>query len=812
MNNLRYSLRLLAKSPGFTLIAVLTLALGIGVNSGIFTIVDAVMLRPLPYSEPDRLVSLWEVVTGPRPSNMSSSGSGEGPHRTSVAPANLIEYRNGASSFSGIAGHELAAMNLTENGPPERIWGERVTSSYFAVLGVQPQRGRGILREEDRPGASNVVVISHELWQRRFGSDSDLIGTAITLDGLKYRVVGIMASGFQSPLQFGFDERLHFFVPAAYPAELLANHGDHEIDVVARLRPGASIQRAQAELDAISSGLATRFPESNKNLKTSIAPLADDIARGVRTSMLVLLGAVGLILLIACANLANLLMVRAAGRQREISIRIALGASRRRVMTELMTQTLVLAAFGCAAGLACGVWTRHLLVTFAPAGIPRLDSAALDGRVLSFTLLLSLGTGLLFGLVPSWQVSAVRPVDTLKSNERSFANSAVMRWRNVLMISEIAVSMMLLIGAGLLLRSFVALNGVDLGFATEHVLAMNINLPEARYRTPEQRFAFFDDLTARVGGMPGVIAAGVSNRMPMRGGWSGSFQLDGVDGDFDCDLQAVTPGYFQTLGISLLRGRLLTAADRKGAPPVAIVNSNFVNTLLHGQDALGRRARRNPRSPWFTIAGVVSDVRRGGKAAAVNPEMYFPAAQTNLYPVRLADFAFRAAGDPKSLIAAVEQQVWAIDRDQPVTNIKTLDEVISQSVAQRRFQTLLLVLFAALALILALVGVYGVISYSVSQRTGEIGLRIALGAARADILRLVIARAMSLVVIGIAAGAAGAYTLSRSLTALLFEIKPTDPFTYGAIAALLGFVALAACYIPARRATRVDPMVALRYE
>ena len=811
MNSLRYAIRLLAKSPGFTLVAVLTLALGIGVNSAIFSVVDAVMLRPLPYSDPGRLVAIWEQVIGQGPIRIQTSRS-ESPRRTTVSPANLIDYRRGTPSLSGIAGHDYAAMNLTESGPPERIWGERVTANYFEVLGVQPARGRGILPEEDRPGAPSVAVISHELWERRFGLDPQMVGSSITLDGVKYRVIGIMPPGFESPAQFGFSDHLNFFTPAAYPAQLLASHGDHEINVLARLAPGATIQRAQAELDAISAQLQKQFPDTNRGVSTAMTPLAEDIARGVRTSLLVLLGSVGLILLIACANLANLLMVRAVGRQREVSIRMALGAGRGRVMVELMVHSLVLAIFGGAAGLALGLWTRRLLVAIAPAGIPRIDSAGLDARVLFFTLLLSVVTGVIFGLLPAWQVSAGRPVESLKSNQRSLAGGTVMRWRSVLMGAEIALSMVLLIGAGLLLRSFIALNAVDLGFTTERVIAMNISLPDSRYKSADQRATFFEELSARVNALPGVIASGVSNRMPMRGGWSGSFQIDGLEGDFDADLQAVSPGYFPTLGISLMRGRLLTPADRPNTPLVAVVNSAFVRAFLHDRDPLGLRLRRNKNSPWFSIAGVVSDIRRGGKAEALNPEMYFPAAQTNLYPVRLADFAFRASGDPRSLIAAVQQQIWAIDRDQPVTNVKTLQEMISQSAGQRRFQTLLLGLFAALALALALVGVYGVISYSVSQRTAEIGLRIALGAGRTDILRLVVLRAMLVVAAGIATGLAGALALSRSLATLLFAIKPTDPATYATIALLLAAVALAACYVPARRAAHVDPMVALRYE
>ena len=814
IHDLRYALRLLAKSPGFALVAVLTLALGIGVNSGIFTVVDAVMLRPLPYPEPNRLVSLWERALHGGPVNMNTSGSSlaKGPARFTVSVANLTDYRHDNHVFSGMAGFQITGMNLTESGPPERLSGERVTSDFFSVLGVQPAQGRALLAEEDHPGNDHVVIVTDDLWKQRFGSDPNLIGSSLTLDGEKYRVVGIMPSGFQSPMQLSIPDKLSFFLPAAYPAAVLTAHGDHQINVLARLKPGVTIPQAQADLDAISNRLAQSYANTNENVKTGIAPLSDDLAHDVRASILVLAGSVGLILLIACANLANLLLVRSIGRSREITIRFALGASRARVIGELVTQSVVLAAFGCAVGLMFGAWTRQLLVALAPPGIPRLASASLDGRVVLFTVILSFATGILFGLFPAWQVSKARPAESLKSNDRNMAGTGVMRWRSSLMIAEIAVSMVLMVGAGLLLRSFMTLNGVDLGFVTERVLAMSISLPSTLYQTPERRLAFFDDLASRVASLPGVQAVGFANRMPMRGGWRSSVEVDTATQNTDADFQAVSPGYFQTLGIPLLRGRLLTSADRTSAPPVAMVNMEFVRRFLPGQQPLGRRLRHGAGAPWVTIVGIAGDIHRGGKAGAVNSQVYLSAAQPAQYPVRIADFAFRAAGDPKTLMAAIQQQVWAIDKDQPVTNVKTLEEVISQSVAERRFQTLLLLLFAGLALVLALVGVYGVISYSVSQRTGEIGLRIALGASRGNILRLVIEKAMLLVVAGIAAGAAGAYGLSRYLTSLLFQIKPGDPVTYTSLALLLSVVALAACYVPARRATRVDPMVALRNE
>jgi len=629
--DMRYALRTLCKSPATTIIAVLTFALGIGANTAIFSVIDAVILRPLPYKTPEQLVSLWEIQVGQPPTRMSASGASLGtratapePQRMVVAPANLADYQNHV--FSGTAGFATVGMNLTESGPPERLWGEQVTADFFSVLGIQPAQGRSFSPDEDRPGNEHVVIVSHELWQRRFGSDPHMLERTVTLDGQKYKIVGILPAGFRSPSQFGTSDKLNFYVPAAYPPELLANHADHEVNVVARLKPGVSVREAQAELDAISSRLEHMYPDSNTNIKALITPLGADIVRNVRTSLIVLLAAVGFILLIACANLANLLLVRALGRRREITIRYALGASRLRVIRELITQSTVLALIGCGAGMLLGAWAKDLLLSLAPPDIPRLGDVSLNARVLAFTSILALCTGVLFGAFPAWQASKVRPVESLKTSGRNLAGASLMRWRIVLMIAEVALSMVLLVGAGLLLKSFVLMNAVDLGSQPERVLAMNINLPEGRYGTA----------------------------------------------------------------------------------------------------------------------------------------------------------------------------------------VKTLEEVMSQSAEQRRFQTVLLALLASLALVLSLVGVYGVVSYSAAQRTEEIGVRIALGACNSDIFRLVIRHAMLPVACGIACGCAGAYGLSRYLAPLLFQVKPTDPLTYMTLAFLLAGVALIGCYVPARRASRIDPMVALR--
>ncbi len=816
MNNLRYAVRLLLKSPGFALVAILTLALGIGVNSAIFSIVDAVMLQPLPYPEPERLVSLWEEKIGEGPNSANTSGqflgNGAGRPRWTIAAANLMDYQTQKSSFVSLAGFAVTGMNITESGPPDRLSGEQVTANYFSTLGVSPAHGRAFLPDEDRPGANKVIIASDELWHSRFGGDPHFLGSSVILDNEKYTVVGIMPPGFQSPSQFNMTIPLLYYIPAAYSADLLSKHGDHGINVIGRLKPGVSLAAARAELDSISQSLAQRYPEVCKNLKTGSDLLANDISGGVRVSLFILLGAVGLILLIACANLANLLLVRAIGRQREIAIRFALGASRHRVIGELLAQSTVLAALGCGSGLVFGYWTQKLLTGFAPH-IPRLEGANLNGRVLLFTLALSAVTGLICGIFPAWQASKSKPVEAMRASERHLAGSSVMRWRSVFMIAEVAISMILLVGAGLLLKSFMTLNHVELGIATEHVVNMNITLPELSYRTAERRLAFFDDLAERAGHLPGMQSVAFANNFPLRGGWSSNFRAENQpDRGEDADYQAVSPGYFPTLGISLQRGRLLTPADRAGSELVAVVNTALVRHFFPNEDPTGHRFRRNDQAPWATIVGVVSDVRRGGKAGTINPQVYFPAAQTALYPVWLSQFSFRASGDPKQLVTAVQQQVWAIDKDLPVTHVRTYDELVSQSVSERRFQTMLLGLFASLALILAMVGIYGVISYSVSQRTPEIGIRMALGASRGGILKMVIGRAMLLVVVGIAAGAAGAFALSKYLKSLLFEVRPGDPWTYTSLAILLAIVGLAASLIPARRATRVDPMIALRYE
>jgi len=816
LQDLRHGIRMLFKAPGFTAITVLTLALGLGINTAIFSAVNAVMLRPLPYPHPERLISLWEDNTRPQDQRFSSSGTAVGSGgpigRTTVSPANLSDYR-ACAAFEDLAAFDSSAANLTGIGTPERIPGEAVTWNYFSVLGVLPAEGRTFLPEEDRPGADLVVVVSHEFWQRRLGGAADALGRSVMLDGSPYRMVGILPAGFQSPQEVALKTPSEVFRTASYSSDLLTNRGDHEVNVVGRLKPGISVTAAQAALSAISAGLAKQFPGTNGNFRADIAPLRDDLAGSVSQSLWALLGASGLIVLIACVNVANLLMVRAAGRRHESSVRMALGAGRLPLMRQLLTESLVIAVAGCVAGVALGRLLMLGLTAIAPPGIPRIESAGMDWRVFSVAAVIALSTAVIFGMAPAWQASQVKPVEALKTAARGTGGASQVRWRTALTVAEVALSLVLLVGAGLLLRSFSTVMGVRLGFQTDHVIAMNINLPQLHYPDATARLRFYQAIEERVRTLPGVQSAAYANRMPLRGGWASGIFVDGdPDREVVPDFQAVSPGYFETLGIPLLRGRWLSAQDTATSTPVAVVNQAFARQLLEGRDPIGHTMRRDPTAPKISIVGVVNDIRRKGKEGQIKPEVYLSAAQTNLYPVRLADFAVRTAGDPRALVNAISREVWAIDKDQPVTNVHTMDEIVDEAVSERRFQTLLLLIFAAVAVALAIVGIYGVLTYSVGQRLSELGIRVALGAPPRAILGLVLRQAGLLIAAGIALGLAGAYGLTRFLQDLLFEVKATDWHAYAGAVALLAMVAVIAALIPARRGARVDPVVALRQE
>jgi putative ABC transport system permease protein len=800
--DLSLAARRLRRSPGFTLAATLTLALGIGANAALFALVDAVLLRPLPYPEPERLVSLWE------------SGKDA---RSAVAPANLGDYR--VPAFESVAAWSFVDVDLSGEGRPESLLGQAVTADFFPVLGVGPVLGRPFVPEEDREGGERVVILSDALWRSRFGADPAILGRAIRLDREPRRVVGVLPSGFVTPGGLGSLRPVSLFLPAAFPAELLANRGDHEARVVARLRPGASLREARAQLRAVSERLAAAYPNTNGTVRAEVEALDEDVVRDVRGSLLLLLGAVGAVLAIACLNVANLQVVRALGRRRELAVCVALGAARGRLATGLLVESLLLAALGGAAGLGLAQWLLTGLKALAPAGTPRLAEAALDARVLAFALLVTLATGLLFGLVPALHASRTQPAESLQTGERqhsSHSSRAVRRWRGTLLTAEVALALVLLVSAALVIRSVARLNAVDLGFETERVVAASVNLPETPYPDATKRLAFFEELERRLVGRPGVEAVGFANRLPLRGGWGTGIEIEGMARanpreQLDADAQAVSRGYFRTLGIPVLRGRGFEETDREGAPYVALVSQDFERVFLRGESALGKRFRRG-KAPWVTVVGVVASLRRDGREGERTPQVYFSAAQTGIYPVHLADVAVRGKGGTTALSALLRAEVTALDPEQPISRVMALDEALVRDLAPRRFGLALLLGFAITALALTVLGIYGVAAYSVTQRVPELGVRVALGAGRGPILRLVVGDVLRHVAAGILIGLFLSLLASRALEGLLFQVAPTDPTSYAAVAALLGLAGLAAALGPGLRAARVDPVAALRWE
>ena len=809
--DVRIGARLLTKAPGFTAAAVCTLALGIGANTAIFSVVDAVLFQSLPYPEPHQLVSIWEV---------SQKGGG----RIAVAPANYFDYARRADAFSSLGGYARTGLNLTGDGTPERVLVEEVTASYFATLGVMPMIGTPFQPEDNQDAGSQRVILSHALWQRRFGGQVSVLDRTILLDGRPHRVAGVMPPEFRAASDAGAIEPVGALVPVFFEASVLSNRQEHIIQVIGRVKPGVSVEAARANLDAVSDGLAREFPDA-ATVRASLAPLGAEQVKDVRQLLILLLSAVGLVLLIACANVASLVVARSMSRQREMAVRFALGATRRRVMSELITQSLLLSAAGAGVGLALAWWTRNVLVSLAPATFPYIQRAALDTRVLAFAAVLTVVTGVLFGLFPAWQVSRTRPVEAMRTADRSSAaGSWALRNRTALMAIEVALSTLLLVGAGLMLRSLMAVNAVPLGFDPTGVLATNVVLPPQRYATPQSKLDFYEALAARVATIPGVRGVTYSNRLPLRGSWTSGFVFDsaapqpgaaygqpGAAGpSLSAGFQAVSPDYFSVFKIALLRGRQLAATDRAGAPGAAVVNAAFVRTFFKDGNPLGQRLRRGPKMPAIEIVGVVADIRRGGRTSDIEPQVYLPAAQIELYPLSLSDLAIRVDGPPQSYADAVRAAIWAIDPNQPVTNVRTLEEVLALRLAERHFQTFLFGLFAVLALTLAVVGVYSVVDYSVRQRTAEIGLRMALGADASGLLRWLIGQSFWTVSAGALAGLAGAYWLSRFVRSLLFGIEPTDAVTYLGAAMVLAASALLASYLAARRAIRVDPVTALR--
>ena len=802
LQDLRYALRMLIKKPAFAVIVVAALALGIGANTAIFSVVNSILLRPLPYRDPGRLVMIW----------MDNKRMNVDQDIHSYA--NYADYRGQNQVFESIAAYSGISVNLVETGEPERILGAAATASLFDVLGVDPQMGRVFTTDEEQIGQDKVVVLGYGLWQRRFGRDPNIVGQQILVSDVSRTVIGIMPPSFKYP-----HKDAEIWVPLALDENRKQSRGSFGYYAIGRLKPGVSIEQARAEMGSIASNLERQYPDMLEGYGVNLVPLHQQVTGKVRPALLVLLGTVAFVLLIACANVANLLLARAAGREREIAIRTALGASRIRLIRQLLTESALMGLAGGAVGLLIAKWGLSALIALSPEDIPRLDQIGIDGRVLGFTVLVSLLTGLVFGLVPALQASKPDLNESLKESGRSStAGVERRRVRSALVVLEVALSLVLLIGAGLMIKSFSRLQKVDLGFNPDRMVSMNIQLSRTKYQGPLSA-QFFRQLIERVEAMPGVESAGAISAifidaLPN----STNFTVEGkapipVSEQIETPVDLVTPSYFRTMGIALLKGREFTEQDHMESQDVAVINDTFARRFWPGEDPIGRRFKfgdSGSNAPWMTIVGVVGDMRRTGLDVDVRCETFLPYTQRRF--VGFLSLVVRAKSDPRTIATAVRDQVWAIDPNQPVSHIRTMDQLLDGMMAQRRLNMVLFALFGGVALVLAAVGVYGVISYSVTQRTHEIGIRMALGAGRADVLKLIVRNGMTLILIGVAIGLIAAVALTRLMTTLLFGISATDPATFAAISGILTGVALAACFVPALRAIKVDPMVALRYE
>lgn len=803
LHDLRYAARMQRQNPAFTIIAVIALALGIGANTAIFSVVNTVLLRPLPYKDPERLVMVWEDATK------------HGYPRDTPAVANFIDWRDQNQVFEGMAAIAEESFNLTGTGDPERLEGRRVSANLFPLLGVEPQIGRVFTAAEDQPGTQRVVLLSYGLWQRRFGGDPNIVGKSLTLNGDSYIVVGVMPARFQFPSK---DDEA--WVPIAFTPQETASRNRHYLEVVARLKPGVTLAQAQTEMSTIATRLQQQYPKSNADLGAAVTSLHEYMVGDIKPALLILLGAVGLVLLIACANVANLLLARAAVRQKEIAVRVALGAKRGRLIRQFLTESVLLSTLGGIVGLVIAYVGLILLKTFIPENISQAREIWIDYKVLGFTLLVSVATGLIFGLAPAMQAVRFNQAETLKEGGRDAATgSHGKRLRSLLVMAEVAISLVLLIGAGLLINSFLRLRNVDPGFRADNLLTMNIVLPEPKYEELERRSAFYTDLIQRVQSLAGVRSAAVTTNLPLyRQGNSISIGIEGrpappPEQKWIIVTRIISPGYFDTMGIPLLKGRPLTDQDTSTSPNVVVISETMARRFWPGEDPIGKRisaGRVEKPEDWIQVVGIVKDVRQFELNADPKPQMYLSYRQADFFAPR--DLVVKTDVDPASLAATVRKAVWEVDKDQPVSNIRTMEEILADSIARQRFSMLLLAIFAGVALVLAGVGIYGVMSYSVAQRTHEIGIRMALGAQTGAVLKLAVGYGMKLVVIGIVIGLIAAFALTRVMATLLFGVTATDPTTFTLISLLLVAVAALASYIPARRATKVNPIIALRYE
>ena len=802
LRDARYGARSLAKNPGFTAVAVLTLALGIGANTAIFGVIDAVLLRPLPYPEAERLVKLY--------------GRAETGENVPVAPADFLEQFRRANSFERLAAYRELSFNLTVQERPERVSGTVVTPDFFSVLGVNAQVGRAITAGQDEPGGPRVVVLSHALWQRWYGRDRGVIGKTVNLDGEPRTVVGVMPEGFQFPAGSELWASSRFAVPEhpLKPTNDPSNRRDtHYFDVIGRLKAGVTQGQAKAEADAIVGRLKQEYGDEEEDVGAAVVPLHEDVVGETRPALMLLIGAVAILLLIACANVANILLARGATRQKEITLRMALGASRVRLVRQLLTESLLLAVAGGGLGVLLALWGLAPLKALIPPDMSDGTALRLDGRVLVFTAVISLGSALVFGLFPALSLADQDLNSVLKEGGRGSASGARSnRARRLLVVSEIALAAVLLTGAGLLTRSFYRLSDVPVGFNPQNVLSAQLTLPQARYPDKNDRALFVRQVTERLSGSPGVSSAAVISRLPLDpGGSTRSVEVQGrtppPSGDVNPDYLVVSPAYFRSLGIPLLEGRDFTERDDPNAPRVVIVNEATARHFWPGQDPLGRMIKVD--EDWSQVVGVVGDVRQHSLAQQPPPSVYVPYAQD---PWPFMSFVVRTKSDPVGAAPALETAIHSADKDVPLYKVRAVSDVVAQSLSARRWRMLLLSLFALTALTLSCLGIYGVTAYSVTQRTHEIGIRMTLGAQKRDVLRLVIAQGVKLALAGVGVGLLAALAVMRLATSLLYGVDVADPLTLAGVFVILVGVTLMACLVPALRATKVDPMAALRYE
>lgn len=800
--DLRYGIRVLLTKPGFTAVALVTLALGIGANTMIFSVVNAVLLRPLPFPDSSRLVRIGE--SHQRVASQTSN----------FTYASFLDLGEQTESLEHIAASRFWTENLTDGSEPEEVFSMLVSAQFFPALGVAPMLGRTFQPEEDQPGRDNVAVISNGLWQRRYGADPGLLGKTIKVSGVDRTVIGVMPPGFQSG--FIFSGQYDLWTPLVATGMLRDNRRSHLLAVIARLRSGATMEQAQAELASFAGRVEEQNPGIDPDLAVNVIGLQERLVAPLRPALIVLLCAVGFVLLIACANVANLLLARAATREREMAIRLALGAGRGRLVRQLLTESVLLAVAGGAAGLLLAVWGIDTIKAINQGNLPRLGEVSIDAQVLGFTLLISLLTGILFGMAPVLQLPHLSLHEVIKEGARGSGGTR-RRWvRQALVVSEVALALVLLIGAGLLINSFWRLQQVDRGFDAENVLTIRLTLPRAKYARNDQQVAFLKEVLERVSQAPRVRSAGATSTLPLNGGPATDFEIEGrapaVPGEEpSADIRIVDPNYFRTMSIPLRAGRSFTERDTASAPTVMVINEHMARRFWPNEEPVGKRVTMKDWGPPLTgeVVGVVGDVKSSGLDSETRPMIYWPYPQ---FPTIFNNIVVKTDSDPSSVAAALKSQIWSVDQELPISSISTMEKVLANSVAPRRFNMLLLGIFAAVALALAAVGIYGVISYTVSQRTHEIGIRVALGARSADVLKLVVVQGMSLALAGVGVGLLAAFGLTRLMSGLLFEVGPTDAATYLVIASLLTGVALVACLVPARRAIKVDPMTALRYE